>query len=116
MKFKTTNKQIQQYYGKVYRIAYCAAANLLRYEDARAYTAGVYGWNADLYVVEGVALVTGYRPGVGERVDYTILDKYEKKVQKINDDYARSCDSRKKAVTKLLYKFIAEITKEDGEQ
>lgn len=37
MKFKTTNKQ---YYDKVFRIGYCSAAQLLRYEDARAYTAG----------------------------------------------------------------------------
>lgn len=116
MKFKTTNKDIKNYYSKVFRIGYCSAVQLLRYEDPRAYTAGIYGWNADLYVVEGVALVTGYRPGVGEQINYDLLDKYEKKARKINDDYSRSYDSRKKAVTRLLHKFIAEITKEDGEQ
>lgn len=112
MKLKTTNKAIKANYAKVYRVGYCAMYYLLKYEEPRAYTSGVYGWNADLYEVDGVAIVTGYRPGVGESVNYEIVDKYEKKAQKIFHDYAIPYETRKKKITKLLHKCIEELTKE----
>ena len=31
------------------------------------YTAGVYGWNCDVYVIAGLAICTGYRPAAGVR-------------------------------------------------
>ena len=38
------------------------AAKLL---DARILTAGVYGWNCDVYTIAGLTICTGYRGMVG---------------------------------------------------
>lgn len=63
MKFKTTKKAVMEGYNAVISVGYCGFQNLLFRRDPVAYTAGIYGWNADIYDLGGgVALVTGYRP------------------------------------------------------
>ena len=110
MKIRTTNKAIRENFSRVYRAGYCDLQDLLRYSEPVAYTCGVYGWNADVYDVDGVAIVTGYRPGVGRQIDYDVVKKYAAKARKIGDDTARTYASRKKSVNRLLEKFISEIT------
>lgn len=83
MKFKTTKKAIMNSGSKVYAIGYCNLQYLLRAYTPIAYTAGVYGWNADIYFIDSVYIVTGYRP-FGESVDY------EK--QKLYNDLAASSE------------------------
>ena len=112
MKTRTTNKDIKNNYFYIYRIGYCDLHHLLNYESPFAYTCGVYGWNADIYDVDGVAIVTGYRPGVGKSVDYEIVRKYDKKARDIIYNSSIEYDKTKKQVKKLLKKFIDEITKE----
>lgn len=114
MKFRTTNKEIKQWHRKVYRIGYGAAQSLLSKQEPIAYTCGVYGWNADVYEIEGVAIVTGYRPGVGASVDYDLLNKYEKKAEKIRNNFGLSYEQQKKKINKLLNEFIKAL--EEGEQ
>ena len=61
-KQKTTKKAIMNNYRKVIRLGYCEATYLLRYQEPRFYTAGVNGWNADIYQAEyNTAILTGYR-------------------------------------------------------
>ena len=76
MKFRTTQKEIKNAYGYVFKIPYCDAWHLLKGREPEAYTAGVYGWNADIYSHGGVAIVTGYRP-FGEATPRELLKKYE---------------------------------------
>lgn len=61
MKKRVTRKFVIENY-KVLKVGYCALQGLLRYYAPRYYTAGVYGWNADVYVFGDVAICTGYRP------------------------------------------------------
>lgn len=106
MKFRTTNKDIKQWHAKVYRVGYCDAQHLLSCATPVAYTCGVYGWNADVYEVNNVAIVTGYRPGVGASVDYDLLNKYETKARKIACDNKFTYEQRKKKINKLLLDFL----------
>lgn len=106
MKFKTTNANIKNGYYYILKIGYCDAQNLLRYTEARAYTCGVYGWNYDVYDVDGVAICTGYRGMPGERVNYDNLKKYEKQAEKIARDYNLTYDKQREKVNKLLKKFV----------
>lgn len=48
------------------RVGYCGAQWLLSYLTPAYYTAGVYGWNCDVYTVAGLIICTGYRGMVGE--------------------------------------------------
>jgi len=47
-----------------------------------AYTAGIYGWNADIYAFGSIALVTGYRP-FGKEVEKAVIDSFENRAKEI---------------------------------
>lgn len=53
MKFKTTQKQIKNNFGKIFAVGYCDLCNLLQFEKPIAYTCGVYGCG----IYSGVAKV-----------------------------------------------------------
>lgn len=107
MKFKTTKRDIMANYDKVIKVGYCDLQNLLKYESPFSYTAGVYGWNADIYDFGGVAIVTGYRPFGNIHPDYEIVNRYEKEAENIYNNYRY--DDRSGALKDLQKKFIAEV-------
>lgn len=49
------------------RVGYCDLYGVLSGIEPDYYTAGVYGWNCDVYVIAGLAICTGYRPAAGVR-------------------------------------------------
>ena len=106
MKFKTTNRAINGGYDKVLRVGYGAMQALLRHQEPIAYTCGVYGWNADLYSVNGLAICTGYRATGNITVDYETLNEYEKKATAISSNYNLKFDERKQQINTLLDEFI----------
>lgn len=110
MKFKTTSKEIKNYYNTIISIGYCGAQHLLQYQEARAYNCGVYGWNYDLYIVDGVALCTGYRSMPGKSVNYDLLNEYEKAAEKIVYNYSIGYEKQKELVNGLLAEFIEKAT------
>lgn len=111
MKFKTTVKEINNYYATVISLGYCDAQHLLSYRSPIAYNAGIYGWNFDLYVIDGIAITTGYRNTTGYRPDYKLVKKYEDKVQDVQYNHYKDKDV-KKETEKLLHKFINAVIKE----
>ena len=65
-----TQKQIMNSFKHVIRAGYCEYQSELAGLQRNWYTAGIYGWNADIYVLDhDTVLVTGYRP-FGERMDH----------------------------------------------
>lgn len=103
MKFKTTIKAIREDSVNVRSAGYCNLSHLLRAHDADAYTAGVYGWNFDVYEVYGLTICTGYRSMPGKRLEG--IAEYEKKAMSIWDDYNKPYEERREAVEKLLHEF-----------
>ena len=110
MKFKTTKKDVMRWNSKVICLGYCSAQNLLSGKDPIAYTSGVYGWNADIYTFDNVAIVTGYRPFGNIRVNYETMNEFEKQAEKIRFDYSLDYDTRKNMIDNLLKDFIGTVT------
>ena len=111
MKYRTTAKAIRNEYGKnlIISLGYCEAQNLLSYLEPSAYTAGVYGWNFDIYEVHGVAICTGYRGmPAGLPYDRERLRALELEAKKIRADYRKPYKEAKEEVEKLLSQFIDE--------
>ena len=108
MKYRTTQKEVKGNFSKVFAVGYCGLSDLLRFEEPRAYTRGVYGWNADIYEFGGVAVVTGYRP-FGNYVPATIVRKYEEQACAIGGDYSLPYAERREAVGALLSEFLKEL-------
>lgn len=63
MKTKTTKRAIMHAYENVIKVDYCDLQDALKWREPNFYTAGIYGWNSDVYVIDyGTVIVTGYRP------------------------------------------------------
>lgn len=117
MRFKTTMKEVKATNRVILKVGYCNLATLLRYESPYAYTTGTYGWNADVYAVNGVAIVTGYRP-FGQSVDYDLVEEFEERARALADELDRlphpfkyDGDFKQSKMRELIEEFIKEATK-----
>ena len=106
MKFKTTRKAIVEGSVKLVCAGYCDLQTLLRNHSPIAYTSGIYGWNFDVYEVNGLTICTGYRGMPGRRANN--IGEYERKARAIMDEYSRNYEERCADVEKLLGEFIAQ--------
>ena len=61
MKTRVTKKHVLNYYDNILHLGYCDLQTLLNRFSPQYYTCGVYGWNADIYVIDGMCICTGYR-------------------------------------------------------
>ena len=114
MKFKTTKKNMKEY-EQIICVSYCSLRHLLQFQDPIAYSTRAEGWACDYYDINGVLISTGYAPlsSKNTNASYDMIKKYDDKARQIltnakaGDYYAPA-----KKITKLLYKFIDEATKE----
>ena len=104
MKFKTTRKAIVDSAVNVKCAGYCDLQALLKNHQPIAYTAGVYGWNFDVYDVYGVTICTGYRNMPGARLEG--ITEYEKKAADIwSLENKMPFEEKQEAVENLLHEF-----------
>lgn len=109
-KTKTTAKAIKESYKKCYSAGYCDLQFLLSCTEPLYYHAGVYGWDYDVYIIDDVAIFTGYRyPSSGiKHIPYEVAEKYDKYAKKIIDanyDYTDFANHSYK------YKFVLSVLK-----
>lgn len=85
MKYKTTRKAIVNGTPNACLVSagYCDLQSLLMYHSPSAYACGVYGWNFDVYDVNGLTICTGYRGMPGRRAKG--IAAYEEKARRIRD-------------------------------
>lgn len=112
-KIRVTKKDIKEGWRFNIKAGYCDLQYLLHFKDADFYTAGVYGWSADIYKINySTVIVTGYSP-FGNCGNYEIIEKYENEAKKVLDDRTLSIDQQKEKLDELISKFVDEcINKE----
>lgn len=110
MKFKTTKKAVNEGYNNIICVGYADLHYLLNQLEPTAYTAGVYGWNADIYNINGKMLVTGYRPFGNIKPDYDIVHKYNMMAKDIIHDTKDYTECKEK-LNNLINEFIEEVTR-----
>jgi hypothetical protein len=109
MKYVTTKKNVIARYGadNIICVGYADLQNLLRFEDAEAYTSGTYGWNADVYGFDGVAICTGYRPFGNVRPSRDLIERYERLArEELEAPYPRDWKLTKNALHGLACEFV----------
>lgn len=106
MAFQTTEKAIRNSSTRIVSAGYCDLQFLLRHHSPIAYTRGVYGWNFDVYEVDGLTICTGYRRTIGRRANG--IAEYNERARAIWEDYKRDYDERAAEVETLLREFIAQ--------
>lgn len=109
MKFKTTAKEVKKNFENIICIPYCDAYYLLALHIPQAYTCGVYGWNANVYDLGNVVIVTGYRPFGNITPDAGRLREYERRAKNLFIDYCSK--EREIKMQALLDEFIDEMLK-----
>lgn len=108
MKYETTRKAIYNRYDCI-SIGYCNAWHLLIGITPDCYTCGIYGWNADIYLIgNGSAIVTGYRP-FGFNPGYELVREYESKARKIWDNRHYRYDTKINKIAALRAEFINKV-------
>jgi hypothetical protein len=78
MKVRLTRKEVLRQYNNVISVGYCDLQFMLKYRDAKFYTVGIHGWNADVYEIDhDTAIVTGYRPFGNIRPIHEIVKAFD---------------------------------------
>lgn len=105
---KVTKKEVIQTYPYVIKIGYCAAQNLLKAHAADMYTAGIYGWNADIVKIgDDTAIVTGYRPFGNIELPIDDVEKFDNDAAKIwYSDTGIDWNEKKAECDKLIAQFV----------
>ena len=84
MKTQTTKKAIMGAFDNVIRVGYCDMQDALKWREPNFYTAGIYGWNADVYVINSnTVIVTGYRPFGNVEIPREAIDTLNKCAESI---------------------------------
>lgn len=91
MSLELKAKQVKENYY-VFSVGYCDAPHILSRDGKAGYTAGVYGWNSDIFIFNDVAISTGYRPfhNVTDKQNEEgrkVIMKYEKKAEKAKENF-----------------------------
>ena len=108
MKTKITKKAIMSAYRNVIKVGYCGMQDALIWREPNFYTAGVYGWNADVYVIDcDTVIVTGYRPFGNMELPMEVINTLNKCAKSITHyfDY----DKAKISLRNNLYELAGGI-------
>ena len=114
LKAKVTDKEIRDGYYTI-ALGYCDAQNILKYEGARFYNYGVYGWRYDVYELDwNLAICTGYQPikSIPEKLNrraVEIIEKYDKKAESLKSSDYKNYTNYRRAIERLYKKMVAEL-------
>ena len=101
MKTKVTKKQVVASYSNILKLSYCELQHLLNRFSPQYCTCGIYGWNADVYIIDGMCIVTGYNPFGGEYPASDEIDRVEKEYQELKELHLSYEDETKKVIDLL---------------
>lgn len=107
MKMKMTRNQISDLpVVKIVAAGYCGLQYLLSGVDPVAYNAGINGWNYDVYIIENIAILTGYR--IPHRYpNASKVEEYERRAADIRDSSVLTDDILSE-LNELRKEFVAE--------
>lgn len=108
MKFRITQKQAREQL-ELYRID-CKTSDIIKtyIHPTTAYHAGVYGWNADIFINGYIGLEEGYRPIGKKNVPEKLQEQFCKKCRKLIDSNI-SYEIMKKKLQKEFNKLCDEL-------
>lgn len=102
-KMKVTTKEIKRTYKTIINLVY-DTDYLFPDADAIAFNSGVYGWNYDLFTVNNVAILRGYRVPCGFIPDKEVTELYNNKAKELE----KIRYTNKKAYMEALYNLQVE--------
>ena len=107
-KLKVSKKSIRDNEYRIMGVGYCEMQFLLRYQNAIAYSSGVYGWSCDYYEVNGVVISTGYSYVRDKNMDsdYKLVKYYNELARTVQDNLHLSYEERVNETNALLLALV----------
>ena len=105
---QTTKETTRAMYPQIISVGEGELHNLLMHEQPIAYTTDMYGWDADVYEIDGVAIVTGYKP-FGDRPYDELVEKYEAAAKEIRKQWLPYVETKEK-LHALAVEFVHEAS------
>ena len=105
-KIRTTRKQIQNSFARVFQCGYCDLQYIFQWYNPSFYNSGIYGWNYDVYDLGNIAITTGYRGMFGERIPGELIKHFDAEAQNIlSFENKQSYKEKQKAMEALKERF-----------
>lgn len=115
MKIHVTQRTIRNSYSNIISVSYCALQRLLSKKNPDFYTAGTYGWNADVYVISpNTVIVTGYRPFGNCKAGYELCQTYESKAADVAEYYSFDPERAKTRLEEMIREFAEEALENEN--
>lgn len=109
MSLRTSKNDVMANFTTI-NCGYGRLQNLLRFLHPVAHTQGKYGWNADIYIFDNVAFVSGYRSFGQYMASNELLAEYDSKAKAIWENCS-SYPQAYEAVTDLVTEFLNTVNR-----
>ena len=118
MKAQISKKEVRNSNYRIISIGYCDMQFLLRYHDYNLYSAGIYGWSCDYYIINSdntglvtpnVVISTGFQPlnNRETKPDRYLLRLFEKYASLVLDSATEASTEVKQSwLNRLLSAFV----------
>ena len=118
MKAQISKKEVRNTNSRIISIGYCDMQFLLRHHDCNMYSAGIYVWSCDYYIINSdntgmftpyTVISTGYQPLSNSRTkpDRELLRLFEKYASLILDSATEASTAVKQSwLNRLLSAFV----------
>ena len=119
MKARVSKKEVRNTNSRIISIGYCDMQFLLQHHDCYMYSAGIYGWSCDYYIINSnntggiftpyTVISTGYQPLSNSRTapDAELLRLFEKYGSLILDSATEASTEVKQSwLNRLLSAFV----------
>ena len=118
MKAQISKKAVRNTNSRIISIGYCDMQFLLRHHDYNLYSAGIYGWSCDYYIINSdntgmftpyTVISTGFQPlsDKGTKPDRELLRLFEKYASLILDSATEASTAVKQSwLNRLLSAFV----------
>lgn len=106
MKLKVTEKKIKENFPEIMKVGACKLSCILNHFAPQYYTCNNYGWKADVYIIDDMVIVTGYKAFGTFRPDEKELERVNREYEQLyaeNLPYEKEVE-RCKELLKSLYK------------
>ena len=118
MKARVSKKEVRNTNSRIISIGYCDMQFLLRHHDCNMYSAGIYGWSCDYYIINSdntgmftpnTVISTGYQPLSNRETkpDRYLLRLFEKYASLVLDSATEASTAVKQSwLNRLLSAFV----------
>ena len=108
MKTFATRKEIKSRFSTIIHTGAANLQNLLTLKSPDYYWSGEYGWYCDIYIINGIAICTGYQSFGNYNATSEVCEPFEKRATEILNEYT-DYETQNKLLDNLIADFVGTV-------